>query len=378
MLLNPLGNFLNNPAAALPPDWPANNFWVHWIVWSVILIAFILVFVIGFIWFERRAMGRMQARLGPNRAGPFGLLQPIADAVKVLIKEDIIPAFADKPIHLLAPIVTFVPTMMIFAVIPFSDGALLADLNIGILYVAAISSVSSIGIFMAGWGSNNKYTLISAMRNVASVVSYEIPVILSLAAVVLAVGSMSLNDIVLAQNIPFILMQPLAFLIFFMAGSAEINRAPFDLLEADSEIVAGFHTEYSGMKFALFYLVEYAEALAMAAIVSTVFLSGWRGPLLPPWLWFLIKVIAVFFLIVWVRTTVPRVRIDQLMAFSWKFLFPAALINLLITAAQVLFWPGASQWVIVVVNIAIMIALLLAWSRLFKLGWGKVEVRTIR
>ena len=173
-------------------------------------------------------------------------------------------------------------------------------------------------------------------------------------------------------------MQPLAFLIFFMAGSAEINRAPFDLLEADSEIVAGFHTEYSGMKFALFYLVEYAEALALAAIISTVFLAGWRGPLLPPWLWFLIKVVAVFFVIVWVRTTVPRVRIDQLMAFSWKFLFPAALINLLIAAAQVLFWPGASPWILVAVNIVIMVVLILGWSRLFKLGWGKVEVRTIR
>lgn len=377
MLHDPINSTMNYAAAALPPDWPG-NFWAHWIVWSVFIIIFILMFVIGFIWFERRAMGRMQARLGPNRAGPFGLLQPIADAVKVLIKEDIVPAFADKPIHFLAPIVAFVPALMIFAVIPFQNGALLADLNIGVLYVAAISSVSAIGVFMAGWGSNNKYTMLGAMRNVAAVVSYEIPVILSLAAVALLAGSMSLNQIVLDQNIPNILMQPLAFLIFFMAGSAEINRAPFDLLEADSEIVAGFHTEYSGMKFALFYLVEYAEALALAAIISTVFLAGWRGPLLPPWLWFLIKVVAVFFVIVWVRTTVPRVRIDQLMAFSWKFLFPAALINLLIAAAQVLFWPGASPWILVAVNIVIMVILILGWSRLFKLGWGKVEVRTIR
>lgn len=377
MLQNPVFNTVNYAAAALPPDWPG-NFWAHWIVWSVFILAFVLLFVIGFIWFERRAMARMQARLGPNRAGPFGLLQPFADAIKVLIKEDIVPACADKPVHYLAPIIAFVPTLMIFAVVPFQNGALLADLNIGVLYVAAISSVSAIGVFMAGWGSNNKYTMLGAMRNVAAVISYEIPVILSLAAVVLLAGSMSLNKIVLAQNIPFILMQPLAFLIFFMAGSAEINRAPFDLLEADSEIVAGFHTEYSGMKFALFYLVEYAEALAMAAIVATVFLSGWRGPLLPPWLWFLIKVVAVFFVIVWVRTTVPRVRIDQLMAFSWKFLFPAALVNLLITAAQVLFWPGAAPWLLVVINIAIMIVLVLAWSRLFKFGWGKVEVSTLR
>jgi NADH-quinone oxidoreductase subunit H len=378
MLQNPVNNVLNYAAAPLSSDWPFNNFWAHWIVFSVIIVVFILMFVIGFIWFERRAMARMQARLGPNRAGPFGLLQPVADAVKVLIKEDIVPSRADKLVHLLAPIVAFVPVMMIFAVIPFQNGALLADLNIGLLYLAAISSISAIGVFMAGWGSNNKYTLLSAMRSVASVVSYEIPVVLSMAAVALVAGSLSLNQIVIAQNIPFILVQPLAFLIFFMASSAEINRAPFDLLEADSEIVAGFHTEYSGMKFALFYLVEYAEALAMSAIIATIFLSGWRGPLLPPWLWFLIKVVAVFFLIVWVRTTVPRVRIDQLMALSWKFLFPLALINLIITAAQVLFWPGASPWIIVVVNIVIMVVLVLAWSRLFKLGWGKVEVGTLR
>ncbi len=301
MLQNPVNNALNYAAARFTPDWPFNNFWVHWIVFSVIILAFVLMFVMGFIWFERRAMARMQARLGPNRAGPFGLLQPIADAVKVLIKEDIVPSRADKLVHLLAPIVAFVPVMMIFAVIPFQNGALLADLNIGLLYLAAISSISAIGVFMAGWGSNNKYTLLGAMRNVASVVSYEIPVVLSMASVALVAGSLSLNKIVLAQNIPFILMQPLGFIIFFMASSAEINRAPFDLLEADSEIVAGFHTEYSGMKFALFYLVEYAEALAMSAIVATIFLSGWRGPLLPPWLWFLIKVVIVFFLIVWVQ-----------------------------------------------------------------------------
>ncbi len=378
MLLNPIQFVANNPAAPLPPDWPAHNFWVHWIVFSVIILAFILLFVLGFIWFERRAMGRMQARLGPNRAGPFGLLQSVADALKVLIKEDIIPTCADKPVHLLAPIVAFVPAAMIFAVIPFQNGALLADLNVGIVYIAAVSSISSLGIFMAGWGSNNKYTLLGAMRDVASVVSYEIPVVLSLAGVALLAGSLSLNQIVLAQNIPFILMQPLGFLIFFIAGSAEINRAPFDLLEADSEIVAGFHTEYSGMKFGLFYLVEYAEALGMSAIIATVFLSGWRGPLLPPWLWFLIKVVAVFFLIVWVRTTVPRVRIDQLMALAWKFLFPLALINLLVTAALVLFWPGASPWIMVIINIVLMVVLILGWSRLFKAGWGRVEVGTLR
>lgn len=361
---------------ALPSDWPGNNFWLHLVVFAVIIIAFVLSFVIGFIWLERRAMARMQARLGPNRVGPFGLLQPIADAIKVLIKEDIIPSRADKLVYWLAPIIAFTPVMMLFAVIPFSNGAVLSDLNVGVLYFVAVSSISSVGVFMAGWGSNNKYTLIGAMRDVASVVSYEIPIVISLVGVVLLAGSMSLNQIVQAQNIPYILMQPLGFVVFFLAGSAEINRAPFDLLEADSEIVAGFHTEYSGMKFALFYLVEYAEALALSAIISTLFLAGWKGPLLPPWLWFLTKVIAVFFVIIWVRTTVPRVRIDQLMSFAWKFLLPLALINLVITALEVLFWQGFTPWVSVVVNIAITVVLILAWSRMLKVGGGRVEIVT--
>jgi NADH-quinone oxidoreductase subunit H len=357
----------------LPPDWPG-NFWAHWAVFAVVILVFVLLFVMGFIWFERRAMAVMQARLGPNRAGPFGLLQPVADALKVMLKEDIVPTAADKLVHWLAPVVAFVPVLMVFAVVPFQGGALLADLNIGILYVVAISSVTTVGIFMAGWASNNKYSLIGAMRQVAAVVSYEIPVVLSIVGVILLVGSLSMQQIVAAQNIPFILVQPLGFLLFFIGALAEINRAPFDLMEADSEIVAGFHIEYSGMKFALFYLVEYAEALVVSAIVTTLFLGGWRGPLLPPWLWFLVKVVIVFFVIVWVRTTVPRVRIDQLMALAWKFLFPLALLNLLITAAEILVWPAVSLWVLVPINIAVMIVLVLLWSRLFKLGWGRVEV----
>jgi NADH-quinone oxidoreductase subunit H len=367
------GLSLNYAFQILPSDWPG-GFWWHWLVFSVIILAFVLSFVMGFIWFERRALGRIQARLGPNRVGPFGLLQPVADAIKVLLKEDIVPSQADKIVHWLAPVVAFTPVLMIFAVIPFQNGALLADLNIGILYVVAISSVSTLGIFMAGWGSSNKYSLLGAMRNVASVVSYEIPVVLAAAGVVVLAGSLSLNQIVVAQNIPFILLQPLGFILFFIGACAEINRAPFDLLEADSEIVAGFHTEYSGMKFALFYLVEYAEALAISAIVATIFLGGWRGPVLPPWLWLMVKIIAVFFVILWIRATVPRVRIDQLMALAWKFLFPLALINLVITAIEVLVWPSSLPRVLVLINIALAVVLVLLWSRLFKLGWGRVEV----
>jgi NADH-quinone oxidoreductase subunit H len=357
----------------LPPNWPG-NFWAHWAIFAVAILVFVLLMVMAFIWFERRAMAVMQARLGPNRAGPFGLFQPAADALKILIKEDIIPAAGDKVVHWLAPVVAFVPAMLVFAVVPFRGGALLADLNIGILYVVAISSVTVVGIFMAGWSSNNKYSTLGAMRQVASVVSYEIPVVLSLVGVILLTGSLSMQQIVAAQDIPFILLQPLGFLLFFCGALAEINRAPFDLTEADSELVAGYMTEYSGMKFGLFFLAEYAEALAISAIVTTVFLGGWRGPVLPDWLWFVAKVVIVFFVIVWIRTTVPRLRIDQLMALAWKFLFPLALLNLLITAAEILIWPAVSLWVFVPINIAIAIVLVILWSKFFKLGWGKVEV----
>jgi NADH-quinone oxidoreductase subunit H len=356
-----------------PADWPG-GYWWHWLFFTIVLIAFVLTMVMGVIYIERRAMGKMQYRLGPNRTGPFGLLQPVADALKVLIKENIVPGVADKVVHFLAPIVAFAPVLMIFAVIPFQNGALLADLNIGILYIVAISSVTTVGVFMAGWGSSNKYSLLGAMRNVAAVVSYEIPLVLAIIGVVLVAGSLSMNQIVLAQDIPFILVQPLGFLLFFTAACAEINRSPFDLTEADSELTAGFHTEYSGMKFAMFYLVEYAEAIAMSAIITTLFLSGWRGPWLPPWLWFIIKMLIVFFVMVWTRTTFPRVRIDQLMALAWKFLFPLAFINLFVTAIQVLAWTDIVSWLTVVINIVITVFLVLLWSKFFKLGWGRVEV----
>lgn len=366
-----------NPSAyypgTLPPEWPG-GYWIHWGVFVVIILAFVLLMAMGFIWLERREVGRFQARLGPNRVGPFGVLQPVADAIKVLTKEDIIPAKGDKLVYWLAPVVAFVPALMVFAVVPFQDGALLADLNIGILYVVAISSVSVVGVFMAGWSSNNKYSLLGAMRAVSQVVSYEIPLGLSILGVVVLTGSLSLNSIVEAQHIPFILLQPLGFLIYLAAAAAEINRTPFDLLEADSEIVAGFHTEYSGMKFALFYLVEYCEVLAVSVIVTTLFLAGWKGPLLPPLLWFLIKVFGVFAVIVWVRATVPRLRVDQVMAFAWKCLLPLALINLLITGIQVLVWPEILPWAAVFLNLAIMVVLILLWSKFFKLGGGRVEV----
>jgi len=357
----------------MSPDWPG-GYWLHWVLFVVIIMAFVLSLVMGFIYFERRGLGRLQVRLGPNRVGPFGVLQPVADAVKVLLKEDIVPSRSDRVVHWLAPVVAFVPVLLIFAVVPFGDGALLADLNIGILYVVAISSVASVGIFMAGWASNNKYSLLGAMRDVAQVVSYEMPLVLSIIGVVLVAGSLSMNQIVQAQNIPFILLQPLGFLIFLLGALAEMNRTPFDLLEADSEIVAGFHTEYSGMKFAMFYLVEYAEALALSAIIATLYLGGWRGPVLPPFVWFLVKVCAVFFFIFWLRGTIPRLRIDQVMGFAWKGLLPLALINLFIIGIEVTVLPEVSPWVIVAINILAVAVLVPLWARFWKLGGGRVRV----
>jgi NADH-quinone oxidoreductase subunit H len=354
------------------PDWAA--YIVPGIVGIVIVLAFVVVTVIIFIWYERRLLGRFQVRLGPNRLGPEGIFQPIATALKILLKEDIVPAMGDKVIHWLAPVIVFVPVLMVFAVVPFGERAILTDLNVGIVYVVAISSVSTVGIYMAGWASNNKYALIAALRTVAQMVSYELPVVLAILGVVLMAGSLSMTQIVASQNLPFIILQPLGFVIFFLGTVAEMNRSPFDLLEADSEIVAGYHIEYSGMKFAMFYLGEYGHALAYACIISTLFLGGWQGPFLPPIIWLLIKVVAVFSVIVWMRATLPRLRVDQLMAFAWKGLLPMAIINLFVIAAEVLWLPEITPWIIVAMNFVFAGVLIVLWSKLFTLGGGRVEV----
>ena len=354
------------------PGWAA--YIVPAIVGIVVVLGFVLTMVIVFIWYERRLLGRFQVRLGPNRLGPEGIFQPIATAVKILLKEDIVPAKSDKVIHWLAPVIVFVPVLMIFAVVPFGERAILTDLNVGVVYVVAISSISAVGIYMAGWASNNKYALISALRAVAQMVSYELPVVLAILGVVLMSGSLSMTQIVASQKIPFLLLQPLGFVIFFLGTVAEMNRSPFDLLEADSEIVAGYHIEYSGMKFAMFYLGEYGHALAYSCIIATLFLSGWQGPLLPPIVWLVIKVMAVFFVIVWMRSTLPRLRVDQLMAFAWKGLLPMAIINLFIVAAEVLWLSEITPWLMVAVNFVFAGVLVLLWSKLFTLGGGRVEV----
>ncbi|PVV85234.1 NADH-quinone oxidoreductase subunit NuoH [Dehalogenimonas alkenigignens] len=344
--------------------------WLHFALFTLIVFVFVITGVLFFIWYERRGLGRFQLRPGPNRAGPFGLLQPLADAVKVLLKEDIVPALADKPVHFLAPMVAFVPALAVFAVVPFGDGAMLADLNIGILYIMAVSSIVVIGIFMAGWSSSNKYSLLGAMRTIAQEVSYEIPLVLSILGTVMLAGSLSLNDIVKAQQVPFILIQPLGFLIYMTAAMAEINRTPFDLLEADSEIIAGFQTEYSGMKFGLFYLTEYAETLSVSAVASTLFLGGWAGPILPGFIWLIIKIVAVFSFIMWVRATFPRLRIDQVMAFCWKFLLPLSVANLLITAGLVLTGFNEQIWLAVPLNLGLAAVLVVLASRQFRTGGG--------
>ncbi len=352
------------------PEWLA--YLIPFLVGSIVVLGFLLTTVMVFIYMERRVLGRFQIRQGPNRTGPKGLLQPVADAIKVLTKEDIVPLPGDKVAHFIAPILVFIPTLLIFAVIPFQNGALLADLNIGVMYVAAVGTISVIGAFVAGWGSNNKYSLISAIRAVAQMVSYEVPLMLSMVGVVLIAGSLSLNSIVEKQHIPFIFLQPLGFFIFLAGSLAEINRTPFDLLEADSEIVAGFHTEYSGMKFALFFLGEYAHAVVTSALISVFFLSGWKGfPGLPIFVWFLIKIGLVFTGIIWIRSTLPRFRVDQLMGFAWKFLFPAALVNIFITGLEAMVWPGF-PWFVVIINWIVAGAVVASGSLLFVTGKGRI------
>jgi NADH-quinone oxidoreductase subunit H len=265
-------------------------------------------------------------------------------------------------------------TLLIFAVIPVAKDATLADLNIGILYIVAVASLGGMGVVMAGWACHNKYSLIGAMREISQMVSYEVPVVVSIVGVVMITGSLSMTQIVEAKGVPFILLQPLGFLIYFVAVLAQVNRSPLDQVEAESELVSGFHTEYSGMKFALFYLGEYGNAFAVSAIVTTLFLGGWKGPLLPPYIWFVIKALIVMYVLVWFRATFPRVRIDQVTAFAWKFLLPLALFNILVTGIELAIWPEFPWWLLFV-NIPVAGALIFLWSRLFTLQGGqRVEV----
>ncbi|MGH7371283.1 MAG: NADH-quinone oxidoreductase subunit NuoH, partial [Candidatus Methylomirabilales bacterium] len=293
---------------------------------------------------ERKVIGDIQVRYGPSRVGRFGLLQPIADGIKLMFKEDIVPANADRLIFLLAPAISIIPALIVFAVIPFGPSFVITDVNVGLLYVFAVTSLGVYGIVLAGWASNSKYALLGGLRSSAQMVSYELSLGLSVVGVVMMAGSLSLVDIVEAQKGSWygilprwnVIPQFLGFVIFLVSSNAELNRAPFDLPEAETELVAGFHTEYSSMKFALFFMAEYANMIGASAMATTLFLGGWQGPLLPPVFWFLLKVFCFLFLFMWLRATVPRFRYDQLMGFGWKVLLPLALVNVMFTAAVLL------------------------------------------
>ncbi|MEK6635948.1 MAG: NADH-quinone oxidoreductase subunit NuoH [Planctomycetota bacterium] len=301
----------------------------------------IQIMIISMIWLERKIMAHMQVRLGPMRVGPHGLLQPIADGIKLLFKEDIIPEKASKLLFVLAPMMTLIPALITFAVIPFGDkikifghniDLVITDINVGFLYIFAVSSLGIYGIVMAGWASNNKYSLLGAIRSSAQMISYELTLGLSLIGVVMLTESLSLVDVVNAQSKLWnIILQPLGFFIYATSAIAEVNRCPFDLPEAESELVAGYHTEYSSMKFAMFFMAEYANMITVSAIAVTFFLGGWHGPILPPVVWFMLKLACCLFFFIWIRSTFPRLRYDQLMNFGWKFLLPLSLFNILIT-----------------------------------------------
>jgi NADH-quinone oxidoreductase subunit H len=307
------------------------------------VLAVSLSIAAGNIWLERRLLALWQDRYGPNRVGPFGLMQVLADMIKIFTKEDWIPPFADKPVFILAPVIVIVTVLLSFAVLPVAPGVQVADLNIGLLFFLAMSALGAYSVVLAGWSSNSKYALLGGLRAAAQLLSYEVFMGLSLMGVVLLAGSFNLGDIVNAQEkLWFFIPQFLGFIIFFIAGLAETHRTPFDLPEADSELVAGYHSEYSGMKFGMFFVGEYLGITLISAMMVTLFLGGWQGPFLPPLLWFLLKTFLLITVFVLMRAALPRPRYDQLMALGWKLLLPLALLNLLVTAGVVLAVSGNS------------------------------------
>ncbi|OGO18665.1 MAG: NADH-quinone oxidoreductase subunit H [Chloroflexi bacterium RBG_16_48_8] len=329
---------------------------IEWVIESVIII---LIIVGGFAYltlFERRTLARVQIRIGPNRAGPWGILQPVADGIKLIFKEELIPYKADKLVFLLAPIITVVPALILLAVIPFGPEVsllgrsvtlgLAAHVNVGVLYIMAISSIAVYGIALAGWSSNNKYALMGGLRAAAQMVSYELVLGLAFVGPILLADSMSVGDIVNAQNpVWFIFLQPVGFLLFMIGSIAEVNRSPFDMPEAEQELTAGYHAEYSGMKFALFFMAEYGKMIVVSFITASLFLGGYLGPYVDtlPWLgpiYLFIKVVILLFVLVWLRATLPRIRYDRLMAFGWKILLPVALLNVVVTAVLIVLLGG--------------------------------------
>ena len=364
--------------------------WLQYVVSSLLGAVGILLFgvlsCLAFIWIERRVVALMQNRKGPNRVGPAGLLQPVADALKLLLKEAITPTSADKLFFWLGPILIFVPTLAVFAVLPFAPKMILADLNVGVLFLIAIAGINTPAVFLAGWSSNNKYALLGAMRTIAMLISYEIIQVLALLGPVLFAGTMRLSGIVEWQdhyNTWLILIQPVGILGYIIAGAVETNRSPMDIAEAESEIVAGYHTEYGGIKFGFFYQAEYLAGFAIAGAIVAMYMGGWTlfgaENYIPPWIIFLGKLYAVFSIYIWTRGTLPRLRIDQLMAFAWKFLLPIMLVNVMVVAGEVLIWrenefdPEVALPVIGLVNFFFGAALVMAWARFLGHGTGKMK-----
>jgi NADH-quinone oxidoreductase subunit H len=315
---------------------------LYYLILIPAVIFVLLTLAAGLIWLERRLLALWQDRYGPNRAGPFGLLIVLADTLKLLFKEDWIPPFADKPLFVLAPAVVVGTVLLSFAIIPFAPNLLIADLNIGLLFFLAMSSLGAYSIVLGGWASNNKYSLIGSLRGASQMISYEVFMGLSLMGVVMMTGSFNLNDIVMAQqNYWFVLTQPVAFVIFFISGIAETHRLPFDIPEAESELVAGFHSEYSGMKFGMFFIGEYLGITLVSAMTVTLFFGGWLGPsFFPPVVWFIMKTFFFIAFFILLRASLPRPRYDQLMEFGWKILLPVCLLNLLVTGAIMLLSNG--------------------------------------
>ena len=355
------------------PEWTVP--WLSMLIAIGAIAAVAPIIMMYLTWFERKIIARMQNRFGPDRVGVYGLAQPLSDGLKMLIKEDIVPRGADRLLHLLAPVVSVVPAILLFAVLPFGRNMIPVDLNIGLLYFFAISSIGSYAIFMGGWASRSKFSILGAMRPVAQIISYEVPGVLSVVSVIMVTGTLSTVGIVDAQASRWFVFTPWGFvgcLMFFLSGIAEVNRTPFDMPEAESELVGGFHTEYSGMKFALWYMAEFLESFAICAFTVTFFLGGWHGPAIPfwplalllaitvgtatrlalplrglgvlalvgagifwatqpipSWIWFFAKTYALIFVLVWLRGTFPRLRVDQLMGLAWKFLLPLSLVNIL-------------------------------------------------
>lgn len=384
--LRDLGNLVDEVRTGLDdlglPEW--TEYVAVSLLGAVGILLWATLSVLAFIWIERRVVGLMQNRIGPNRVGPAGLLQPVADALKLLLKEAITVKGADRIIFWAAPIIIFIPTLAVFAVVPFNEKMILADLNVGVLFLIAIAGINTPVVFLAGWSQNNKYALLGAMRTIAMLISYELIQVLALLGPVLFVGSMRLADIVTWQdeyNTWIFFIQPLGLLAYIIAGAVETNRSPMDIAEAESEIVAGYHTEYSGIKFGFFYQAEYFAGFAVAAAVVALYLGGWTAwgleKWVPGWIIYLVKLYVVFFVYIWSRGTLPRLRIDQLQAFAWKFMLPIMLLNILVVGAEMLIWrendlsAGEALPVIGFVNFFFAVAMVIGWARFLGHGKGK-------